>query len=95
MLLPTLAFIVKILLLTLAEFFLFTLFFFFFPGVVVGFTESTYTVSEGDGVAIVTVKLLEGTVGDGESFSLLFSTQDNTAKSVYYGTHKDYKNCLK
>ena len=52
-------------------------------------------MSEGDGVAIVTVEMLEGTVGDGESFSLLLSTQGNTAKSVYYGTHKDYKNCLK
>ena len=46
-------------------------------------------MSEGDGVAIVTVKIFEGTVGDGESFSLLLSTQGNTAKSVYYGTHKD------
>ena len=50
---------------------------------VVGFTKTLYAVSEGDGVAIVTVEIFEGTVGDRESFTLQFSTQDNTAKSVY------------
>ena len=57
--------------------------FFVFLGVVVGFTKTLYAVSEGDGVAIVTVEIFEGTVGVGESFTLQFSTQDNTAKSVY------------
>ena len=50
---------------------------------VVGFRKATYTVSEDDDVAIVTVDIFEGTVGDGESFSLQFCTKDNTAKSVY------------
>ena len=54
-----------------------------FSGVVVGFTKTTYTVSEGDGVAIVTVKIFEGTVGDGESFNLQFFTQANTTKCVH------------
>ena len=95
--LPTLTIIVKVLLLSLAEFFLFTLFFFLFSVVVVGFTETTYTVSEGDGVAVVTVKTFEGTVGDGECFNLQCSTQENTAKMCIkwaYDTHNDFKKCL-
>ena len=54
-----------------------------FSGVVVGFTKTTYGVSEGDGVTVLNVKIFEGTVGDGESFNLQFSTQGNTAKCVY------------
>ena len=44
-------------------------------------------MSEDDGVAIVTVEISEGTIGDGGSFKLQFSTQDDTAKSVYYSGH--------
>ena len=72
--------------------------------VVVGFSETSYTVSESEGTATVTVEILEGTVAD-DSITVQFSTRDNTAlrrflyiivllcdQNIY--SHLFYKNIL-
>ena len=46
-----------------------------FSGLVIGFTETPYTVSENEGTATITVEILAGTVGD-EDITVQFSTQD-------------------
>ena len=50
--------------------------------VVIGFSETSYTVSESEGTATVTVEILEGTVAD-DSITVQFSTRDNTALRMF------------
>ena len=50
--------------------------------VIIGFSETSYTVSESEGTATVTVEILEGTVAD-EDITLQFLTQDNTALRMF------------
>ena len=50
----------------------------------VGFVKTVYSVSEGDGNVTVTVGILNGTVGAGETVILKFSTRDDfSAIGVY------------
>ena len=46
---------------------------------VVGFVETSYSVSERDGSVTVAVEIKRGTVGDGETVSVKFATKDKTA----------------
>ena len=64
---------------------IFTLYFFILLPVpaVVGFSERSYTVSESEGTATVTVEILEGTVAD-EDITVQFSTQDSTALRRFF-----------
>ena len=50
---------------------------------VVGFQKTVYSASECDGTANVIVQIKQGTVGNGETVSLEFTTGDNTAISEY------------
>ena len=45
----------------------------------VGFLKTVYSVSEGDGTVTLTVGILSGTVGTGESVTLQFSTTAGSA----------------
>ena len=54
----------------------------FLGPVVIGFSETSYTVSESEGTATVTVEILEGTVAD-DSITVQFSTRDNTALRMF------------
>ena len=59
----------------------------FLGPVVIGFAETSYTVSESEGTATVTVEILEGTVADG-NITVQFSTRDNTAlRTFVFLTH--------
>ena len=50
---------------------------------VVGFQKTVYSASEGIGTANIIVEIRHGTVGNGETVSLEFTTEDNTAISEY------------
>ena len=67
------------------ELFLITLFLLtLFPlELVVGFQKTVYSVSEGDGTATIIVEIKQGTVGNGQTVSLEFTTGDNTAMGEY------------
>ena len=58
------------------------LFIFFFSDLIVGFVDTTYNVSEGDGNVTVLVEIKQGTVGNGETITLEFTTRSNTATSM-------------
>ena len=49
----------------------------------VGFVKTVYSVSEGDGTVTVTVGILDGTVGAGETVILQFSTRNDLAVGMY------------
>ena len=61
---------------------------------VVGFQKTVYSVSEGDGIATVIVEIKQGTVGNGQTVSLEFTTGDNTAISeyIYLNMFKNFYN---
>ena len=48
---------------------------------IVEFVDTVYSVSESVGTVTVLVEIKAGTVGDGETVRLLFTTRDNTASS--------------
>ena len=48
-------------------------------------------MSEGDGTVTVTVEIKQGTVGDGQTFSLEFTTRDNKALSKCCKATNKYK----
>ena len=48
---------------------------------IVGFVETVYSVIESVGDVMVLVEIKAGTVGDGETVRLQFTTRDNTASS--------------
>ena len=50
---------------------------------VVGFVQTLYFVSEGDGSIIVIVEIKQGTVRGGETVSLEFTTKDRSATGTY------------
>ena len=50
----------------------------------IGFVQTVYSVSEGDGNVTVVVEIKQGTVGSGETVSLEFITQDITATGTFF-----------
>ena len=50
---------------------------------VVGFVQTLYFVSEGDGSVIVIVEIKQGTVRGGDTVSLEFATKDKSATGIY------------
>ena len=48
---------------------------------IIGFVDTVYSVSEAVGTVMVLVEIKAGTVGDGETIRLNFTTKDNTASS--------------
>ena len=48
---------------------------------IIRFVDTVYSVSEAVGTVMVLVEIKAGTVGDGETVRLQFTTRDNTASS--------------
>ena len=49
---------------------------------IVGFVDTVYSVSEAVGTVTVLVEIKAGTVGDGETVRMEFTTRDKTASST-------------
>ena len=72
---------------------MFLLFFLLPVPVVIGFSETSYTVSESEGTATVTVEILEGTVADDDDIIVQFFTEDNTALRMFFSSLVHFNTC--